>query len=107
MSTPPVPAWVKPAVLSTFAVIILAYGWSSYSQRYVLTNEPDAVKDSGAVRVESSFSSRDLSPGEEVTLKRCWSSSSSSRHSDFSSLYYLPLLTAINQYQTSYKTCED
>ncbi|MCU1230384.1 MAG: hypothetical protein JWO97_3268 [Acidobacteria bacterium] len=69
----------KLAILSIGGAIAIAYGWSSYTQRFTLTNEPDAVKDTGAIRVESSFSQRDLSPGERVQLNLVITNRSPSR----------------------------
>ena len=50
------------------SLILGAYFWTAYTQRYLLSDEPDAVKDVGGVRIESSFSARDLDPGEPAIL---------------------------------------
>lgn len=52
-----------------FLTVSAAYLWTAYGQRYVLTDEPDVVRDSGGVRIGTDFSSRDLDPGDRTVLE--------------------------------------
>jgi hypothetical protein len=52
-----------------FLTVSAAYLWTAYGQRYVLTDEPDVVRDAGGVRIGTDFSSRDLDPGDRTVLE--------------------------------------
>lgn len=52
-----------------FLTVSAAYLWTAYGQRYVLTDEPDVVRDAGGVRIGTDLSSRDLDPGDGTLLE--------------------------------------
>jgi len=58
--------WV---IAAGFLTVSAAYLWTAYGQRYVLTDEPDVVRDAGGVRIGTDFSSRDLDPGDGTLLE--------------------------------------
>jgi hypothetical protein len=55
-------------VLAIGLLLFPAYFWTAYLQRFVVATEPDAVRDVGLVRVESSFTTRDLDKGASAAL---------------------------------------